>query len=146
MSCVQPFFLYFGFGNNELSRMEFIFLEAKLFVMIYGELKEMMRKNMKNYFQLMNFSITEEDHMLETNFIRAIINDILLTQEYNVSGVALYTNTPEDVIYDLASGRNSNPTLLISQKIINLHRSVRPILYEDIMNKIRAGILGKQVQ
>ncbi len=75
--------------------------------------------------------------MLETNLIRFIINDILSTKEYDLSGIALYTDTPEDVIYDLACGCNINPTFLLSRKIIELHRMARPNLYQEIANKIK---------
>ncbi len=74
--------------------------------------------------------------MIEANFIRCIINDILSTEEYNLPGIAYYTDTPEDVIYEVAAGCNVRPTLLLARKIIELHRLVRPHLYREIMNKI----------
>ena len=74
--------------------------------------------------------------MIETNLIRCVINDILLTEEYTLPGIAHYTDTPEEVIFELASGLNSSPTLLVSRKIIELHRTIRPQLYAGIVHKV----------
>ncbi len=74
--------------------------------------------------------------MLENKFIRCLINDILSTEEYNLSGIAFYTGSTEDVIFELASGCNTNPTFLLSRKIIELHRLVRARLYDEIIKKI----------
>ena len=74
--------------------------------------------------------------MLEENFIRSIINDILLTGDYNVTGIACYADTSEDVIIDLASGLNKKPLAVCFRKIIELHKTVRRELYEMIGKKI----------
>lgn len=137
MSAVQPLCLLLGINSHQFLKEEQLFLEAELFVRICGELKEIIRKKNKDYFRIMKFNIEKEDTMLEIKFIQCIINDILSTEEYNLSGLALYTNVPEDVIYELASGCNTNPTFLLSKKIIELHRTVRPNLYRKIVNKIK---------
>ncbi len=79
--------------------------------------------------------------MLEGNFIRLVINDILLTEEYTVQGIACYTQTPEDVIYDIAMGNNLAPSFPLSRKIIEIHRSIRPDLYSNILKKILSNSL-----
>lgn len=137
MSTVQPLCLLLEIDPRQFSKEELIFLEAELYVRICEELKEIIREQNEDYFRIMKFNLEKEKTMLEIKFIRCIINDILSTEEYNLSGVALYTDTPEDVIYDLASGCNTNPTFLLSRKIIELHRTVRPTLYRDIVDKIR---------
>lgn len=137
MSTVQPLCLLLEIDPRQFSKEEFLLLEAELFICICGELKEIIREQNKDYFRIMKFNLEKENTMLEIKFIRCIINDILSTEEYNLLGVALYTDTPEDVIYELASGRNTNPTFLLSRKIIELHRTVRPNLYQEIANKIR---------
>ncbi len=137
MSTVQPLCLLLEIDPRQFSKEELLLLEAELFVRICGELKEIIREQNKDYFRIMKFNLEKENTMLEIKFIRCIINDILSTEEYNLLGVALYTDTPEDVIYELASGFNTNPTFLLSRKIIELHRTVRPNLYREIANKIR---------
>ena len=79
-----------------------------------------------------------ENIMLEECLIKYIINDILSTEEYSLSGIAYYTNSPEDVIYEIAMGNNTNPSLFLSKKIIELHRSVRPYLYHELIKKVVA--------
>lgn len=141
MSTVQPLCLLLGIDSCQFSREELIFLEVELFVRICGELKEIIREQNKDCFRIMKFTIEKENAMLEIKFIRCIINDIISTEEYNLPGVALYTDAPEDVIYELASGCNTNPTFLLSRKIIELHRTVRPNLYREIANRIKQEIL-----
>lgn len=141
MSTVQPLCLLLGIRPHQFLREELLFLEAKLFVRICEELKEIIRKQNKDYFRIMKFNIEKENTMLEVKFIRCIINDILSTEEYDLPGVALYTDAPEDVIYELASGCNTNPTFLLSRKIIELHSTVRPQLYHEIANKLKQELL-----
>jgi hypothetical protein len=74
--------------------------------------------------------------MFEANFIRCIINDILSTEEYTLSGIAYYTETPEEIVYDIAIGHNTSPSANLLRKIIELHRSVRRDLYRSIVEKI----------
>lgn len=141
MSTVQPFCLLFGVNPHQFSKEEFLFLEVELFARICEELKEIIREQNKDYFRIMKFNLEKENAMLEVKFIRCIINDILSTEEYNMPGIALYTNTPEDVIYELASGCNTNPTFLLSRKLIDLHRTVRPNLYREIISKVKRELL-----
>lgn len=92
----------------------------------------------------MRFNLEKETTMLESNFLSFVINDILLTREYSLEGIARYTQTTEEVIYDVISGLNSSPSLLLSKKIINLHRSVRPTLYQETMKKIAAEYITSE--
>lgn len=141
MPAIEPFCLLLNIAKHKLHKNELLLLEAEFFARICRELQEIMRKQNKDYFCIMKLNIEKENTMLEMRFIRCIINDILSTGEYNLSGIAFYTNTSEDVIYELASGYNTNPTFLLSRKIIELHRSVRPSLYRDIVNKIKQELL-----
>lgn len=125
-----------GINPSKLSRNEIFLLEAELFARICEELKEIFRKQYIDYFRLMKFTIEEENTMLDANFVRLIIRDILSTEEYNPSGIAYYTNTHEDVIYEVVDGRNTNPSATLLRKSINLHRSVRRDLYHALMKKI----------
>lgn len=136
MTAVQALYHLLDSSLQRLSKKELYILEAELFTRIYEELKEIIREQNKDYFRLMKFNIEKENTMIETNFIRCIINDIISTEEYNLLGIACYTDTPEDVIYEVATGCNIWPTLSLARKIIELHRSVRPNLYRDIMKKI----------
>ncbi|MBA3660150.1 MAG: hypothetical protein H0W64_00300 [Gammaproteobacteria bacterium] len=74
--------------------------------------------------------------MLENDFARLITNDILSTEEYNLKGIARYSDTPEDVIQEVIDGRNIRPSATFLWRIIELHRSVRRELYDAIIRKI----------
>src|SRR5438445_253063 len=114
---------------SKLSKKEIILLEAEFFARICEELRESFRKQHKDYFRLMKFNTEKENIMLETNFVRLIINDILSTEEYNLNGIAHYTDTHEDVVQEIIDGRNNNPSATLLRRSIDLHRSVRRDLY-----------------
>lgn len=131
---LAPYLL--GLNAHKLSRVENLVLEAELFRRVYEELKEYFKANYKNYFKLIKINAEMEEHMLESNFIRFLITDILSTENYSVEGIACYTQSTEDVICDVMAGENVAPSLLLSRRIMDLHRSVRPELYKEMMKKI----------
>ena len=137
MSAVCSFCDLLGISKSKLTKIETMILEAELFTRLYEELKEIIKSENKDYFRLLKIDIEKEKSMIETNFIRCIINDILSTEEYTLPGIAYYTDTPEEIIFEVASGRNTSPTFSLSQKVIDLHRSVRPKLYSGILGKIK---------
>ena len=118
------------------SKDEFTILEVEIFTRLIKELKDVFHIMHVDYFNLMKFSEIERINMIENNFIRFVINDILLTEEYSVQGIACYVETSEEVINDLIIGKNLFPSLQLSQQIIDLHRSVRFKVYDGIMKKI----------
>lgn len=77
--------------------------------------------------------------MLEENFLQFVINDILSTKEYSLEGIAQYADISEEVIYDILTGSHKIPSLPLSRKIIELHKSVRQDLYSQIFKKITLG-------
>src|SRR3989338_8213989 len=121
---------------SKFSREEIFLLEAELFARICEELKEIFRKQHRDYFRLMKFTEDMENIMLEANFVRLIIKDILSTEEYNLRGVAYYTDSHEDVVQEVIDGRNTNPSATLLRRSIDLHRSVRRDLYHAIVKKI----------
>lgn len=131
-------FLSDGFAINlrKIHKREVVFLEAEIFRRICEYLKASFREKYKIYFKLLNFTVEMENNMLEASFIKFLIKDILLTDEYSIEGIAYYTQTPLDVICDLLSGQNTAPSLRLSEKIIDLHRSVRKKFYQEMMKKI----------
>lgn len=137
MSALQSLRFLLNIDSKNFSKEENFYLEASLLTRICEELKEVIRKENQDFFSLMKFGTERENAMLEANFICYIIKDILSSEEYNLAGIAYYADTPEDVIYDIAIGKNISPSLSLSRKIIELHRSVRPELYQQIADKIK---------
>ncbi len=74
--------------------------------------------------------------MIEAKFLLFVINDILDSEEYTLTGIANETQIPEEVISDIATSVNDSPSLYVSRKIIDLHRTVRPDFYREVVKKI----------
>jgi hypothetical protein len=125
-----------GIKPHRLSREENIIFEAELFTRVCEEIKAIFKIFYKDYFRLMRFTTEMENGAMEDSLVRCVINDILSTEEYTLAGIACYTHTPEEVIYEVAMGQNTSPSALLLRKIIELHRSVRSDLYRSIMKKI----------
>lgn len=140
MSAIQELCCLYGIDPKQLSKEENILLEANLFTRICEELKEIYRAQNRDFFRLIKYTKEMEDQMLEANFIRLVINDILASDEYTLDGIAYYSGSSEDVIHEVITGLNTSPSLLLARKIIELHRTIRPDLYRSILNKITNDI------
>jgi hypothetical protein len=125
-----------GVNTESFSREEILLLEAELYARIWEELRTSFKNCFKEYFRSMKFNAQMENAMIESNFLRCLINDIVATETYTLSGIALYTQMPEDMISDLVTGCHNNPTFLLPRKLIELHREARPDLYRRIVKKI----------
>lgn len=136
MSTMEPLYSQMRIITYTLSKEELLILEAELFSSIYKELREHCRNIHANYFRLMKFNTEQENSMLDINFIRIIMNDIISSDEYNLEGIARYTNIHEDVLNEIFTGNNINPSAELLQRIIELHQSIRRDLYNSIMKKI----------
>lgn len=125
-----------GIEPSLFSRKELFIVEAELFLRLYTELKNFFKTQNRTIFELMKLDSKMEDIMIEDNFARCVINDILSTEQYTLSGIAYYTQTPEDVVFDVAYGKNTSPSAKFITRIITLHRSVRSDLYDSIQKRI----------
>lgn len=139
MSAMEPLYNLIKINSNKFSKKEIIVLEAELFVRTYEELKKIFRESYKEYFRLLKFTKKNEKAMIENNFTRLILQDILSTEEYTLQGIARYTDTHEDVVQEVIDGRNTSPSAIFLRRIIELHRSIRRDLYQSIMKKITSG-------
>src|SRR5579883_767084 len=111
MSAMEPLYRIVGIFSNNLTKQERSILEIEIFVRICEELKKIFKY--KDYFYLMKFNFEMENAMLDTNLLKYVINDILLTEEYSMEGLAYYTQTSVDVISDLIAGRNDTPSVYL---------------------------------
>lgn len=111
-------------------------LEIKLFAYICNELTKIFNSRYSEFQRLIKFSHYQEDDMCNTPVMQEIIKDILSTNEYSLTGIATHTRIPEEILTDLIIGINNNPTFELSKRIFELHISVRPKLYDEIMKKI----------
>ncbi|OGT60430.1 MAG: hypothetical protein A3F14_00300 [Gammaproteobacteria bacterium RIFCSPHIGHO2_12_FULL_43_28] len=146
MPAIQSYFSLLQINAQHLSKSEIAFFEAELFLFIGSQLFELIRKPDNDCLSNSNININKEIKVIEASLIRCIINDILSSDEYDLKGIAYYTDTPEDVIHDIVIGYNKSPSLLLTRKLIELHRSVRPSLYRNIGEKIKRELIGYVVE
>lgn len=133
-----------GVNPAELSKEENYLIEAALLYSLCEELAQIYTTKIpshtkRNYHE-------KENMMITNNVIPLILLDLIQSNDYTIDGVAAYSNVPEEVIYDIAIGNNNNPSLEVSRKIIELHRTAREDLYHRVMQKITAGYSCTQVK
>lgn len=119
-----------------LSRTEIFLLEADFLARICDELKTNFKRRYDSYFKTLNLSEEGKNNMIEDIFIKTVIHDILDSGDYTLTGIAYYTNTPEEVVYDLAAGLNTNPSAKFLRNLICLHRMAKQDIYKKIILKI----------
>lgn len=135
MPALESLCHFLSFSSKYLSKEEKYLLELESFNSVMQELKKTIKHQNKFFSNLLKLNIQEENAMVEANIVRYVINDILKSEEYSLKGIAYYTDTPEEVILDIAIGRNTNPTLILVNKIIDIHRSIRKELYQSVIKK-----------
>lgn len=141
MAAMEPLCRLIGINPACLTKEENYLLEAELLRSICSELREIFRIRYKDFFRFIKFSKEKENDMLERNFVSLVIKDILASGEYTLEGFAKYADTHEDVVHEIVSGVNTNPSATLLRRVIDLHREVRSDLYEEIINKITTQYL-----
>lgn len=137
MSAIEPYLHLPSTFARHLSEREVRLFEAELFCNLYREIKFYFRsKYYEELIDLVKPTKKEEDTMLEADFLKTLINDILATNEYTLAGIAYYTDTPEEVILEIITGQNQRPSALLMQRAIDLHRLVKKDLYKQLIKKI----------
>lgn len=126
------------FAQHKLSKQQLSILEAGLFSFICDELKKYFIEEYNHYFQFLKATHREND-MSEEPLARSVVKDIISSGMYTLSGIACYAHTSEDVLVDIVSGQNRDPSSTLFTNIIKLHQSVRPELYREILRKLVQG-------
>src|SRR3990167_812769 len=139
MSAMEPLVQLIGIDPKKLSKEEYMFLEMELFTKLYEAFREYARQQYKDYFSLMRLDFKQEETMLDFSLSRLLVKDILSTEEYTIEGVAYYTNVPVEIVEEVVLGNNTNPSALFIRKMMELHRLVRPMLYQCMMKKVLTG-------
>src|SRR5579872_5601585 len=131
--------LSYLFQDNfcKLSKAESLLLEGVMFVRVLDKLLEIFKNEYRSYQKLLKSeSNNKEDERMEVNFLRNLINDILSTNEYTLEGIANVIRMPIDAVLEIASGINTNPSLMLAAKIIKLHSDVRRDFYGILIRKV----------
>ena len=61
-------------------------LETELFYRICCEIKETYKHHCSSYFQILKYTAEMEEFMVEENFVKCIVNDLM--SEYTLEGIA----------------------------------------------------------
>ena len=112
-------------------------------------------KNSKNFIKskegiilkLLKFDKEMEGNNVRKKILRDVWSMIFLsTKEYTLSGIAYYTETPEEILFEIVSGHNTNPSVdFFLEKIVEIHRTVRSDLYRSLIEKNSSRIFGKRL-
>ena len=144
MATVEYLCCMAGVDPKKLSKEENLLVEAALVSGLCDELVQiyqvtLLANSKKCYEQ-------KENEMTYGNIINLILQDLIKSNDYTIAGVAAYSNLPEEVIYDIAIGNNNNPSLDVSRKIIELHKSARFDLYQKVMQKITSSYVSDKLE
>lgn len=136
MTAIEPFCELAGINSSQFSIEENFMIEAIFFERIRREIKKFFINQHKENWWIAKATLRKDNEMLETSIIRWVVEDVLATEQYDLKGIACYTGIPEDDIHELYIGRIMNPSVLLFRRIIELHKSVRPTLYQEIIKKL----------
>lgn len=141
MSAMEPFYKLLLPKEMCLNKKEADLIELIIFSLICNELR---LKFESDPFQSLSCVKEPEDkYMLDNQLLRQIIDEILISGEYTLQGIALYTNLPEEVIYNTLAGINQTPSGLLMRKIIEIHKSIYQDFYRAIIEKIINAMSAK---
>lgn len=127
--------------SKYLSKTEKLILEIVLITHIYRKLIKVFTYPYEQYKRLIRSNQNQEHNMNNVNLVQEMLKDILATEEYTLPGIAIYTNTPIEVLIDILSGFNNKPSLVLSKSIFEIHIAVKRELYDEIMREIVAKYL-----
>lgn len=136
MAALEPLYHLLEEPQKKLSKIEILLTEVILFL----QLEPALNKKIQSTYDLSKGHFHDNQHkesmMIENNFVRNMIEDILSTEEYSLDGIAFHLNIPEEVLSDILIGYNQSPSLSLARKIMELHKYVRRDLYHHLVKKI----------
>lgn len=117
------------FNNIKYPKTRNILLASGLFSTLCSELEKVFNGMFNEAYQ--------NDFAFGTPLISSILKDILSSEHYTLSGISYYTQIQKDVLIDIITYSNRNPSFELSIRIIDLDMSVRKDLYKNILNKFK---------
>ena len=138
MAALELLCHFMGIDSKNFTKEENLILEAELCTRIHEEIWELYQFQHKDYFCLFKLNNEMENTIMELQTIRCLIDDILKSKAYTISGISYYTQTPEEIIQDLLIGNKISSIIAFPRKLIELHKSIKPEIYQNIIKKIAA--------
>ncbi len=121
---------------NHLTKQELIIVENEIFALVVNELPRLTSDQMLNFNVSFHGIKNQEKVMPADSFLQFVLRDLVASGEYTVLGIARYTGVPEEVVFEVVAGRNTNPSWGFVRKVIDLHRLARRELYQFVVSKI----------
>ena len=90
MPALEKLCHFIGINTSQFSKKENVLLEAELYCRITYEIWKRYKTQYKDYFHLLEVNVEKENLVMETYIIRSLINDILQSETYTLSGIAYY--------------------------------------------------------
>jgi len=89
-----------------------------------------------NKIQSEKFYSSMECYAVDKKMIQFFIQSIVETEEYTLEGIANYTRIPFDVILDASCGNNTQLSITLWVKIVDLYLQVKPDVAQLLFNKL----------
>jgi hypothetical protein len=140
MPACRPLRQMLGLNIGKLTVREYELLEAWLFQRLYEEWKIHFFSQHYEWFRLLKITSEEEKQMIKTGFVCQIIKDILHSQAYDLEGIARYAQCDKEVIEDIIVGRNPCPSCYLVHRLLDLHQTTQPEMYDSLRCKILAEL------
>lgn len=137
MPAVESLSQLIGINTNKLNKNETQLLEADIFFRVCSEVMSYLQMCYQDDFQLTPGDTIKEKEEMDMQFLRCLIKDLIKTKQYTLSGIAAYTQIPEDMIGEYLSGNKFSPALFFLRRLIDIHRTVRPEVYQEVLKKVR---------
>lgn len=119
--------------SQSLSKKKKKILQIIMLHELYDLLKTHLNKKISTNINFKN----KEDILMDNEIIRQMINEIILSNEYTLEGIAHVTRIPFEVIYDAAGGIKLQFSLPVWLKIIALYLQVKPALWQELIEKLK---------
>lgn len=136
MAALEKLSHFVGIDSKKFTKQENCILEAELYIRVHQEIWHAYKARNKNSFYLILTIFGKEDTIMELYVIRSLINDLLKSEAYTLSGIAYYTQAPEEMIEDLYIGHKLSPAIVFIRKLIELHKLIKPDMYQNIRKKL----------
>lgn len=145
MPAIQPACHLLNLVHIRTPTKELRLFEAETIACLVIELKEIFRKRYEPWITTTHSNKEEVYRMIDNQFLKDMLFDILSSGNYTLEGIARYTGFHEDLISDIASGICPHPSIFLFQKLFELHLGSKHDLYKNIRKKIISQMLEKDV-
>ncbi|TAK71992.1 MAG: hypothetical protein EPO11_10690 [Gammaproteobacteria bacterium] len=86
-------------------------------------------------YQNLRFFYQKRD-VIDGCLIKQLVHEIVQTGKFSLESIAFYVNVPVDIIVDISVGINTDPSLSLAGKIIDLYISAKKSYYQTLIKRL----------